>query len=160
MNPNLRKLLFTLAIGGLAWVAWSTAGWQGLALFGGGALMWLLLHFNRTMQVLRRAAERPIGYVDSAVMLNAKLRAGVNLMHIMAMTRSMGEPLSPKDAEPELYRWTDNSQSHVTCELRNGRLVSWKLERPATDEGADGATAPGAAGEVRPAVAAQEQSSR
>ena len=37
-----------------------------------------------------------MGYVGSAVMLNARLKPGVNLMHVMAMTQSLGERLSAK----------------------------------------------------------------
>jgi hypothetical protein len=39
------------------------------------------------MNVMRKAANRPMGYVGSAVMLNARLKPGVNLMHVVAMTR-------------------------------------------------------------------------
>jgi hypothetical protein len=49
-----------------------------------------LLHFTRMLKVLERAANRPIGHVDSGVMLNAKLKAVVNLMHVIALTRSLG----------------------------------------------------------------------
>jgi hypothetical protein len=83
---------------------------------------------------LKRAAERPIGYVDSAVMLNAKLRPGATLLHVVAMTRALGEQLSPKDVQPEVFRWTDGSQSHVTCEFLGGKLRTWRLERPAAEE--------------------------
>ena len=62
--------------------------------------MWMLLHFTRMMKVLQRASNRPVGYCDSAVMLNAKLRPGVNLLHVMAMTKALGEQLSPKDRSP------------------------------------------------------------
>ena len=30
-----------------------------------------------------------------------------------------------------VYRWTDASQSHVTCTFAQGRLLHWQLERPA-----------------------------
>ena len=110
--------------------AWSAYGWGGVALVAGGILMWVLLHFNRMMTALRRAANRPIGYVDSAVMLNAKLKPGVPLLHVISMTKSLGELLSPKDEQPEIYRWTDGSASHVTCEFHGGKLLKWKLERP------------------------------
>lgn len=93
--------------------------------------MWLLLHFTRMMQVLKRAANQPIGYVGSAVMLNAKLRPGVTLLHVVAMTKSLGELTSPKDTQPELYRWCDGTQSHVTCEFHGGKLKKWELVRPA-----------------------------
>ena len=82
------------------------------------------------MTVMRRASERPIGYVGSAVMLNAKLKPKVNLMHVVGMTRSLGTRLSEEGQEPELYRWTDGTDSHVTCEFVNGRLVKWTLVRP------------------------------
>jgi hypothetical protein len=96
--------------------------------------MWALLHFTRLVKVLERAANRPIGHVDSAVMLNAKLKVGVNLMHVIALTRSLGELTSPKDEQPEIYRWRDNSASLVTCVFQDGRLQSWALERPSGAE--------------------------
>ena len=46
------------------------------------------------------------------------------------VTRALGELLSPKDEQPEVFRWTDAAESHVTCEFRNGRLVKWELFRP------------------------------
>ncbi|HYF18347.1 MAG TPA: glycerate kinase, partial [Ramlibacter sp.] len=88
--------------------------------------------FTRLMHVLKKAADRPIGYVGSAVMLNAKLRAGVTLLHVVAMTRALGEQLSAKDQQPEVFRWTDGTQSHVTCEFVNGKLAKWSLFRPET----------------------------
>ncbi len=96
----------------------------------GGIVMFLLLHFNRTDDVLKRAADRPIGYVGSAVMLNAKLKPGVTLLHVVAMTQALGEQRSPKDAQPEVFRWTDNGGSWVDATFLNGKLTEWKLVRP------------------------------
>ncbi|HVZ42711.1 MAG TPA: glycerate kinase [Ramlibacter sp.] len=127
------------ALAGLALVAagWAGWGWGGVALAAGGIVMWMLLHFNRLVKVLQRASKRPVGFCDSAVMLNAKLQPGVNLLHVIALTRALGEALSPKDEEPEVFRWTDAGASSVTCEFREGRLVRWQLLRPG--EGAEGA---------------------
>ena len=100
----------------------------------GGLVMWGLLHYTRLMNVMQKARHNPIGYVASAVMLNAKLKPGVNLMHVMAMTRALGEQLSAEGQEPEVYRWTDGTKSHVTCKFFNGRLASWELVRPAPGE--------------------------
>jgi hypothetical protein len=63
-------------------------------------------------------------------MLNAKLKKGVNLMHVIAMTRSLGALQSEKDAQPEIFRWTDNGDSHVTCTFTGGKLTEWVLHRP------------------------------
>jgi hypothetical protein len=95
-----------------------------------GLVTWMLLHFSRMMQILKRAANRPIGYVDSAVMLNAKLQKGKTLMHVVAMTKALGELLSVKDVQPEIFRWTDGTKSHVTCTFVGGKLQSWELVRP------------------------------
>lgn len=128
---NLRRIWIPIAGVVLVVLAYRSYGWPGVALVVGGIVMWMLLHFTRMMKVLQRASNRPIGYCDSAVMLNAKLRPGVNLLHVMAMTRAMGEQLSEKEAQPEVFRWTDGSASHVTCTFAQGKLVKWELVRPA-----------------------------
>ena len=79
----------------------------------------------------QRAADRPIGYVDSAVMLNAKLKPGMTLLQVVAMTQALGELQSPKNNQPEIFCWTDGSQSRVTCTFRGGKLVQHELARPA-----------------------------
>ena len=110
--------------------AYTQYKWPGVAIVSTGLVTWVLLHFSRMMQILKRAANRPIGYVDSAVMLNAKLQKGKTLMHVVAMTKALGELLSVKDAQPEVFRWTDGSKSHVTCTFVGGKLQSWELFRP------------------------------
>ncbi|MBH2019396.1 MAG: glycerate kinase [Burkholderiales bacterium] len=94
-------------------------------------VMWMLLHFTRMMNVLKRAASRPIGHVDSAVMLNARLQPGMTLLHVIAMTRALGKLQSEKDAQPEVFRWTDATHSHVTCTFAGGKLAHHALFRPA-----------------------------
>ena len=115
-------------------LAYRSYGWAGVAVVASGLVMWLLLHFNRMVQVLRRAADRPIGTVASAVMLNAKLRPRVTLLHVVALTRALGELRSPNGSQPEIYRWSDSSSSHVTCEFFGGKLVKWELWRPEVPE--------------------------
>jgi hypothetical protein len=127
---NVQKILAPLAGLALLGMAWYTYGWGGLALVSGGILMWVLLQFNRTVHVLRKAKNRPIGYVGSAVMLNAKLKKGLPLLHVIAITQALGERLSPEGEAREVLRWTDGSQSHVTCDFVNGKLVEWTLVRP------------------------------
>ena len=129
------KILVPVACAALLVGAYDLYSWPGVAVAAGGLVMWLLLHFTRMMQILKRAANRPVGYVDSAVMLNVKLRPGVTLIHVIAMTRSLGVLQSGKDEQPEMYRWADGGASHVTCEFRAGKLKKWSLFRPAvTDE--------------------------
>ncbi|HZY17323.1 MAG TPA: glycerate kinase [Ramlibacter sp.] len=128
---TFQRILVPIAGAALVVFAWRAYGWAGVALVGGGILMWILLHFTRLTQVLKRASDRPIGWVDSAVMLNARLKPNLTLLHVIGLARALGEQLSPKDEQPEIFRWTDGSASHVTCEFAAGKLVKWTLERPA-----------------------------
>ncbi|MDI9330723.1 MAG: glycerate kinase [Alphaproteobacteria bacterium] len=118
--------LLTLFLMGWAYHAY---GWPGVVFVVSGGVLWVLLHFTRLVNILKRAANRPIGFVDSAVMLNAKLKPKVPLMHVIALTRSLGKLESEKDIDPEIYSWTDGTQSTVRCEFRGGRLVLWELTR-------------------------------
>jgi hypothetical protein len=125
------KSILVWALGAvLVAVSYHRYSWPGVAVVVGGLVMWGLLHFTRMMTVLKRAAQTPMGHVASAVMLNAKLRKGVNLLHVMALTRSIGLLQTEKEAQPEIYRWTDAGGSHVTCTFMHGKLQSWELFRP------------------------------
>ena len=130
---SFRKLWVPLGGGVLLWVGYANYGWAGVALVGGGILMFLLLHFTRTLKVLKRAADRPVGHVASAVMLNAKLKPGMTLLHVTAMTRALGELRSDPQAQPEHYRWSDAGQSFVEAEFVAGKLRVWQLVRPRED---------------------------
>jgi hypothetical protein len=128
---SMFQRIITLILVSAAFVmAYTYYKWSGVAIVASGLVTWALLHFSRMMQVLKRAADRPIGYVASAVMLNAKLQKGKTLMHVIAMTKALGELLSEKDTQPEVFRWTDGTNSHVTCTFLNGKLQSWELFRP------------------------------
>ena len=118
---QFQKILVPAGVIALLVVAYLEFSWAGVALALGFIVMWILLHFTRMLQVMKRATNRPIGHVASAVMLNAKLKPGVTLLHVVAMTKSLGMLQSPKDSQPELYRWTDGTDSHVTCEFRRRR---------------------------------------
>lgn len=127
----IAKIITVILVAAAFVVAYTYYKWSGVAIVASGLVTWALLHFSRMMQVLKRAADRPIGYVGSAVMLNAKLQKGKTLMHVIAMTKALGELLSVKDAQPEVFRWTDGTQSHVTATFVGGKLQSWELFRPA-----------------------------
>ena len=127
---NLQKIVIPLAIvAGAAW-AYRSFGWPGVAVVATFLMFGILLHFTRLMTILKRAANRPIGHVDSAVMLNAKLKPGATLMHVVAMTRSLGLLKSPKDTQPEVFEWKDAGESVVTCTFMGGKLASHLLVRP------------------------------
>ena len=131
---NFTRILTLAGIAILTAGAWQAFGWPGIALAVGGIVMWVLLHFTRMVTILKKAAHRPIGHVASAVMLNAKLQKGATLMHVIAMTRSLGRLLTEKDAQPEVYTWTDTSESVVTCTFVGGKLTEWTLVRPERPE--------------------------
>ena len=127
---------FLIPIGVVLFVAgaWQQYQWAGVAVASGAVVMWILLHFTRMVTVLSRAANRPVGHVGSAVMLNAKLKKGVNLMHVIAMTKSLGQRLSAENAQPEVFKWTDQGESFVTCTFKDGKLTEWAMTRPDPEE--------------------------
>ena len=129
-----QRILVPVAALAVLVLAYRHYGLMGVTAAGGLLVMWVLLHFTRLMQILKRASRRPIGYVDSAVMLNAKLKPGMTLMHVIAMTRALGELRSAKDAQPEVFRWTDNSASWVEATFVQGRLAGHQMHRPAPAE--------------------------
>jgi hypothetical protein len=128
--PALKTLI--LWVGGtlLIAAAYRAYEWKGVVLVVTGLVFWLMLHFTRLMQALKRAANRPVGYIDSAVMLSVRLKVGWSLLHLVAMTKSLGALQSEKDAQPEIFRWTDNGNSYVDCTFVGGKLASWQLVRP------------------------------
>jgi hypothetical protein len=128
---NFTKIIGPLAVIIFTIGAWRQFGWAGIAMAAGGVVMWILLHFTRLMTILKKAANRPIGHVASAVMLNAKLKKGMSLMHVIAMTKSLGALQTAKDEQPEVFTWTDSGQSVVTCTFVGGKLADWTLSRPA-----------------------------
>ena len=136
---NFQKILVPVALVVGTALAYRSYGWQGVAGAISIVVFWVLLNFNRTMAVLKRAANRPIGYVDSAVMLNAKLKPGMTLLHVVAMTKSLGALQTAKDAQPEIFRWADGSESRVDATFVGGKLTHHELFRPAPPEEAPGA---------------------
>lgn len=127
---NFQSVLLPLGGIVLCVAGYRAWGWPGLALAVGALVMWQLLHFTRMLQILKRAADRPMGSVVSAVMLHSKLRPGLPLLHVVALTRALGVLESPKDTQPERFRWTDASQASVLCVFQGGKLQSWELTRP------------------------------
>jgi hypothetical protein len=120
------------------WVGWALAagvialgyvqyGWQGVIMGITIVVFWLLLQFSRAMRAMRMAAQSPIGHVDSAVMLHAKLRPGLRLIDIVPITRSLGRKLGDN---PEVFVWSDTSGAAVEVVLEGGRCVRWTLSRP------------------------------
>ncbi len=130
---NLRNIFVPAGVIGLVLVGYASAGWPGVAAVVGGLVMWALLHFTRLMNVMKKAANRPMGYVGSAVMLNARLKPGVNLMHVVAMTQSLGERLS---AGRGPARGLPLDRRHrIACDLRISRTAAcrsgrWSARRP------------------------------
>jgi hypothetical protein len=108
-------------------------GWPGLALAFSVIVFWLLLQFSRALRVLRDAGQIPKGTVGSAVMLHTQLKPGMQLLQILALTRSLGHKVAD---DPETFVWRDDSGAAVRAELRNGRLARWELQRPETEASA------------------------
>ncbi|NML13849.1 hypothetical protein [Azohydromonas caseinilytica] len=129
MNPWIG---WVLALGVLA-LGYVQYGWRGAVLGLTLVVFWLVLQFNRTVKVMRNANQFPVGYVESAVMLNAKLKPGMRMLDIVTLTRSLGQRLEGGDGAPgaECWRWRDAGGAGVEVQMRRGRCVRWTLTREA-----------------------------
>ena len=124
MNAKLGWALAALAVA----AGYLGYGWRGVLLALTVTMFWLLLQFSRALRVMRLAAQAPIGHVPSAVMLNSKLHAGMPMMSVVKLTRSLGRKLRD---DPETFAWCDESGAEVELEFVGGRCRSWRLTRPA-----------------------------
>ena len=120
------------------WIGWALAaaavvvgylqyGWRGLVLALSITVFWLLLQFSRAMRTMRLAAANPVGHVDSAVMLQARLKPGMRMLDLLALTRSLGVRVGD---DPERWRWTDPGEVAVEVTFARGRTTAWQLIRP------------------------------
>lgn len=123
------RALAALAVAGLVALGWRTYGWSGLALGLGALCMWTLLHMSRVLAVLRRTAAHPVGSVANVVMLHSRLRAGMPLLQVLALTQALGQRLEADDASFEVYQWSDAGGDLVRCTFDRGKLVAWHLQR-------------------------------
>ena len=123
MNPFIGWALALVALA----AGWRGHGWPGVALAFTVIVFWLLIQFNRSVKVMRNAAGSPVGHIDSAVMLNAKLSAGLPMIRIVTLTKSLGTRVAEA---PETRAWADASGSSVTIVFDRGRCKRWVLNRP------------------------------
>jgi hypothetical protein len=123
MNPYFGWALAVVMVA----VGWQSYGWQGVLFAVTVVVFWLLLQFNRALRAMKNAAAAPVGRVDSAVMLNARLEAGMPMLKVLALTKSLGRKVA---AEPETWAWADDGGSEVTVELHGGKVKRWQLNRP------------------------------
>ena len=118
--------LFALALL-LAAVSWQAYSWPGLAMAVSAIVFWLLLQFNRAVRVMKNAADSPLGEIESAVMFNAKLQAGLTMLQIVTRTKSLGKKVEGSDDD---WIWHDAGGSSVRLHFERGRLKGWQIERP------------------------------
>jgi hypothetical protein len=107
--------------------AWHLYGVRGLGFAFSTIVFWLLLTFNRVVRLMKRAADQPVGHVDSAVMFHAGLAIGMTMLQIVTRTKSLGRKIEGADDD---WRWSDEGGSHVDLHFERGRLVRWRIERP------------------------------
>ena len=123
MNPwiGVGLALLALLLGG------ALLGWQGVIFAMTGVVFWLLLQMSRLMRVMKTAGAAPMGSVANAVMLSAKLHAGMKLVDLITLTGSLGVKQAP-----ETFRWQDAGGDAVEVVLRKGKLAEWRLVRADT----------------------------
>jgi hypothetical protein len=111
----------------LAVASFEAYGWPGLALAVSAIVFWLLLQFNRTVRVMKNAADSPLGEIENAVMFHAKLERGLTMLQIVTRTKSLGKKV---EGSADDWVWQDPGGNRVCLHFERGRLRRWQLERP------------------------------
>jgi hypothetical protein len=87
-----------------------------------------MLQLNRTVRVMKVAAQNPLARVPSAVMFQAGLRPGLTMQQIVASTKSLGRKIEGSEDD---WLWSDAGGDSVCLHFVSGRLATWQLERAA-----------------------------
>ncbi len=114
-------------------------GWPGVLLALSVVVFWLLLQFSRALRLMRKAAQRPMGSVASALMLQTRLQRGMLLADVMKLTGSFGSrdtSAAGSDQAPdqETYTWADAGGDALQVTLMAGKVTAWELHRAAAAE--------------------------
>jgi len=129
-----KTLGWALAVAAFAVGYWAY-GLQGMALAATVVVFWLLLQFSQALRTLRIASQRPVGKVPSAVMLNAKLHAGMRLPQVLRLTLSLGRRMGEAAEGHETWAWADDNGDEVQVQLQAGRVAQWVLHRARAEAG-------------------------
>ena len=113
MNSSLGWLLVALALA----AGWMAYGWQGLLMAATLTVFWLLLQFSRALRAMKTAADSPLGFVASAVMFQSRLKPGLAMLQVVALTHSLGCKLG---ASGDVWRWADGAGNSVTLTFTVG----------------------------------------
>ncbi len=137
MNTAVGWALATAALA----AGYFSYGWPGVLLALSVVVFWLLLQLSRGLRLMREAAQRPIGSVKSALMLQTRLRQGLLLSDVMKLTGSFGSRAAAaagdKPSDQEVYTWTDAGGDALQVTLTDGKVTAWQLQRaPAAEPGA------------------------
>jgi len=114
-----------LAVAGMV-VAGGFGGWQAVV-FGMTLVVTLLVvEILKVLKLMRRVEKAPVGRVENAVMLQARLKPGLSLTDLLKLTGCLGRKL---DLPGPAYAWEDDAGDRVEVTLAKGRLASWQLRR-------------------------------
>ncbi len=126
MDPRLGWALVVL----LLVAGFQAYQWKGVALSVTLIVFWLVLQFNRTLRVMKNATDLPIGYVDNARALQARLKLHMPLVSVVGFTQSLGKRSAESHGVDETYAWTDPEGRELAISFHHGRIARWYLHVP------------------------------
>lgn len=114
-----------IGVGSAVIYGWWAHGWQGLALAVCAAAVWAWLQFRRDRRLLEAAGARPVGRIDSVVMMQAHLAHGMQMPEVVALAGCLGHRYSAQDE----WQWTDALGNEIVVTFRRGVVVRWAVAR-------------------------------
>ncbi len=118
-----------LAVAAIA-IGYTLYGWPGVFLAFTMIVFWLLLQFSRALRVMRTAATRPVGVVDSALMAHTRIERGMKMLQVLRQTHSLGRRLPhASPGAQESWEWQDGGGDALVVDFVRGRCVGAALVR-------------------------------
>lgn len=123
MKPALGALLALACL----FAGGAVYGWKGVVFALSAILLLLLLQFTKLMRVMGSASRAPVGRLGNALVVEVRLKAGMPLVDVLALTGSLGEAV---EGRPQAYAWVDQGGDRLTLQFSPAsRLLSWTLQR-------------------------------
>jgi hypothetical protein len=123
MCMNANRTLTAVVVGTAVIYGWWAFGWEGLTLAVCLAVGWAWLQFQREKRLIKAAATRPPGKIESVVIMQAHLAHGMHMPEVVALAGCLGKKYSAQDE----WQWIDASGNEIVITFRRSVVVRWAV---------------------------------
>jgi hypothetical protein len=123
MKPN--HTLAAIFVGSAVIYGWWAHGWEGLTIAVCLSAGWAWWQFQREQRLIKEAAARPAGQIESVVVMQAHLAHGMQMPEVVALAGCLGKKYSAQDE----WQWVDGTGNEIVVTFRRSVVVRWAVAR-------------------------------